>query len=170
MNAESRSARRQAQRIDPRVADRLDEAQRLCDARSVRLTSLRRLVLEVLYAAGQPLGAYALIECLEHRFGRRVSPPTVYRALAFLTRERLVARLPSRHAFVPCAHPAEAHGCVLFVCTACGTAIEIPDPGLSAFLTGEASDLGFDLDEPVIELSGRCARCRPTPAAVTGAY
>lgn len=147
------------------VADRLDEAVQLCRARAVRLTDLRRLVLEILHEAEQPLGAYPLLERLEQRLGRQVSPPTVYRALDFLMRERLVARLPSRHAFVPCANPTEPHRCVLLVCSGCGTAREIAAPGLTALVAGEADDAGFVWDQSTIELGGRCARCQGPPTA-----
>lgn len=50
----------------------------------LRLTALRRRVLELVWQSHKPLGAYDILAVLSEQDGRRAAPPTVYRALDFL--------------------------------------------------------------------------------------
>src|ERR687888_1070589 len=87
----------------------LAAAASLCRERGAQFTEVRRRVLEALWQAGQPLSAYELMPRLEAVLERRLTPPTVYRSLEFLMDQRLVSRIESRNAFVPCAHPERPH-------------------------------------------------------------
>jgi len=136
----------------------------LCAERGARMTTLRRAVLEVLWQAGRPAGAYDLMSRLQARFGRRFTPPSVYRALEFLLDQGLIARIESRNAFVPCAHPERPHACVFLVCDHCGTSAEVENPELEALMARDARTLGFRIARRVVELQGTCAACRTAPA------
>ena len=74
---------------DPRQALALADV--LCRERGVRLTELRRRVLEILWNSPTPLGAYAILDVLRED-GRLGAPPTVYRALDFLLEQGLIER------------------------------------------------------------------------------
>jgi DNA-binding PadR family transcriptional regulator len=56
-----------------------------CEAAGQRLTPPRRRVLEMLLKAGQPVKAYDLIAAFGDG-GPPAKPPTVYRALDFLSK------------------------------------------------------------------------------------
>jgi Fur family transcriptional regulator, zinc uptake regulator len=140
----------------------LAAATSLCRDRGAQLTEVRRRLLEALWRSRQPLGAYELLPRLEAALGRKFSPPTVYRALEFLVRQGLVARIESRNAFVPCAHPSHPHTCVFFVCDRCSNSVEVEKPALERLLAGYASALGFEIHRKVLELQGTCAQCRAT--------
>lgn len=131
----------------------------LCAERGAQMTTLRRAVLEVLWLAGQPVGAYDLMSRLQEKFGRRFAPPTVYRVLDFLLDHGLIARIESRHAFVPCAHPERPHACVFFVCECCSTSVEMENQELEALMERDARQLGFRIARRVVELQGTCADC-----------
>jgi len=146
---------------DP-VTAALAVATTLCRDRGAPLTEVRRRVLEALWQAHQPLGAYELLPRLEAALGRKFAPPTVYRALEFLVSQGLVARIESRNAFVPCAHPGHPHTCVFFVCDRCGNSVEVEKPALERLLAGYASALGFEIHRKALELQGTCAQCRTT--------
>jgi Fur family transcriptional regulator, zinc uptake regulator len=118
------------------------------------------MLLETLWQARQPLGAYELKSCLEAALGRKLSPPTIYRSLDFLLSQHLVSRIESRNAFVPCAHPEHPHACVFFVCERCRTSVEVENHALERLIAQDASTLGFEIDRSVIELRGTCAQCR----------
>jgi len=60
-------------------------AEQYCRAHHLRLTPLRRRVLELIWSDHQPVGAYTLLERLGSE-GRRPAPPTIYRALEFCWR------------------------------------------------------------------------------------
>jgi len=140
-------------------AERLALAASLCGTRGVRLTALRQQVLELLWESGRPMGAYELIEALELRSARPVGPPTVYRALAFLTSQRLVAKLESRNAYVRCVHPERRHDSLFFICGSCGGAVEFDQPRLKEVIAADAARIGFRPARRVIEVEGTCATC-----------
>jgi Fur family zinc uptake transcriptional regulator len=65
------------------VEDAVAAAERLCEAKGLRFTPLRRRVLELVWSSHKPVGAYALLDSLRtEELGS--APPTVYRALDFL--------------------------------------------------------------------------------------
>ena len=140
-------------------AERVALAMSLCRTRGVKLTELRRQVLELLWESGRPTGAYELIEALKLRDARPIGPPTVYRALEFLMSQGLVSKIESRNAYVPCAHPERPHGCVFFVCDKCSKSVEIENPQLEALIVKDAKSLGFRIVRRVVELHGTCAAC-----------
>lgn len=74
----------------------LSEADTLCTQKGLRLTALRRRVLELVWQSHKPLGAYDILGVLSEQDGRRAAPPTVYRALDFLLENGLVHRIAQR--------------------------------------------------------------------------
>ena len=145
--------------VSASAAHALAAAMSLCRERGVQLTAIRRQVLEALWQAGQPLSAYELMPRLEASLERRLTPPTVYRSLDFLIDQRLVSRIESRNAFVPCAHPEHAHACVFLVCDRCSTSVEIENREVEHLLAEAAESLGFAIHKRVVELQGLCAQC-----------
>ena len=141
------------------ASDALAAAELLCRERGVHFTEVRRRLLEALWQAGQPLGAYDLMRLLEAALARKMTPPTVYRTLEFLMDQGLVSRIESRNAFVPCAHPEHPHACVFFVCDKCSTSLEVENTGIDHLLAEDVTTLGFQVDRRVVELQGLCARC-----------
>jgi Fur family zinc uptake transcriptional regulator len=123
------------------------------------MTAVRRAILELLLDSDEPLGAYALRERLQERLGREIAPPTVYRSLEFLLEHRLIARIESRNAYVPCAHPERSHSCVFFVCNQCSTSVEIENPQMEALMEKDAESLGFRVARRFIEFQGLCSTC-----------
>ncbi len=116
-------------------------------------------MLELLWESGRPTGAYELVEALKLRDSRPVGPPTVYRALEFLMAQGLVAKIESRNAYVPCAHPERRHDCLFFICCNCGSSIELEDRRFESLLSENAALIGFRANRRVIEVEGTCARC-----------
>src|SRR6056297_1198280 len=139
-------------------------AAELCAQRGARLTTIRRLILELLWRRNEPMGAYELIDDWKRATGRTVGPPTVYRALEFLIAQGLVSKHESRNAFVPCAHPEHHHICVFFICVACGASTELEDPEIEARLSRDAATLGFRIGRRIVEGQGTCAVCAGTTA------
>lgn len=145
-------------------AEQLAMAMNLCKERGVRLTQRRRQVLKLLLERSRPTGAYELIDALKRRNARPVGPPTVYRALEFLTAQGLVAKVESCNAYVPCAHPERDHDCIFFVCSECGASVELEDPRIEQCLTEGAAQLGFCVTRRAVEVQGTCAHCNSANA------
>jgi Fur family zinc uptake transcriptional regulator len=138
----------------------MDHAESLCAARGVRLTPIRRQVLEALVAHHRPVGAYEIIDRLADG-GRRPAPITVYRALDFLLENGLVHRIESRNAFIACINNHRASEMVVFlICERCGAVGEAPAAGVAKSLSAAASAAGFTPRTPVVEIGGICCHCR----------
>ncbi|MHA1109066.1 MAG: transcriptional repressor, partial [Alphaproteobacteria bacterium] len=80
------------------IAEALAAAEEICARQSVKLTDLRRRVLELIWDRHEPVRAYDLLDQL--RAGRRsAAPPTIYRALDFLLEAGLIHRIESLNAY-----------------------------------------------------------------------
>ena len=140
------------------LAAQIDRAEALCRERGARLTEQRRQVLGIVLGARRPIGAYEILEALRAQVPG-AAPPTVYRAIEFLMQQGLVHRLETLHAFVGCIHPDEPHAGQFLICRACGAVRELEDPVVSQSVKAAAAATGFESERPVVEISGRCARC-----------
>ena len=131
---------------------------RLCEARQINLTPLRRRILEILWSRHEPIGAYEILaELAKER--EKAAPPTVYRALEFLKDAGLVHRLDSLNAFVGCDHPEAPHPGQFIVCGSCRRVAEIEDPVINRALQERARALGFQLKESAVEIKAVCTDC-----------
>lgn len=140
------------------VETALTAAEAVCARRGVRLTELRRRVLELVWRSHRPVGAYDLLEALADE-RRRAAPPTVYRALDFLMEQGLVHRIHSLNAFVGCVAAGNRHTAQFLICSECGDATEFDDPALDGAFDRLGAERGFSVHSRVIELQGCCARC-----------
>ncbi|MDJ1157484.1 transcriptional repressor [Chelatococcus sp. SYSU_G07232] len=134
----------------------------VCRERGIRLTPIRRHVLEALYATHRPLGAYDLAELLAEKDERRVAPITVYRALEFLLGHGFVHKLETKNAFVACPHGHAPGELVVFlICESCGGVDEACSPEVGGALTQVLDKARFAPRTQVVEIAGLCAHCRP---------
>ena len=126
----------------------------------LNLTPGRQSVLDMLCAAGKPLGAYEMIDRLVGANGRRPAPISVYRALDYLVENGLVHRLATRNAFLACAHDHKgADPTVFLICEACGQVEESHSTSIGEGLLALSQRLGFKANAQMIEVSGVCAQC-----------
>ncbi len=144
------------------VSTALGAAERVCERRSVKLTPLRRRILELVWRSHAPVGAYEILEHLAGDDGRRAAPPTVYRSLDFLIEQGLVHRIETLNAFVGCAHPESPHEAQYLICERCGDAVEFEIAGLSKKINTAAAAQGFEVGGQTIEVRGHCQDCRAT--------
>ncbi len=141
------------------VEDAIAAAEKLCAAKDLRFTPLRRRVLELVWSSHKPVGAYALLDSLRNE-DLGSAPPTVYRALDFLIENGLIHRIERMNAFVGCSHPGEAHRGFFLICAECGNAEEMEGEGVSATIAAAASSRGFTAREMTLEVTGVCSECQ----------
>jgi len=127
--------------------------------RGLRLTPLRREVLELVASAGKPVKAYDLLDRLREKHGN-AAPPTVYRALDFLLENGFIHKLESINAFVSCHHPAESHQVPFLICDKCQSAQEVCDERVAELIEMQAEALGFRPLAQTLEVHGICKNCR----------
>ena len=142
------------------VSHALAEADSLCARQGVRLTALRKRVLELVWQSHRPLGAYDILAVLSEQDGRRAAPPTVYRALDFLLENGLVHRIASLNAFIGCNHPELPHQGQFLICRTCHTAIELEQAAVAAAIDEAARSVNFSVEAQTVEVVGLCATCR----------
>lgn len=135
------------------------EVEHECTSRGLRLTPLRREVLDLVARARKPVKAYDLLESLRDSHAG-AAPPTVYRALDFLLENGFIHKLESINSFVFCQHPAEAHQVPFLICDVCEGATELCDEGAIAHLIEhQARGFGFRAKAQTLEVHGVCKAC-----------
>ena len=136
----------------------LERAEVICAERGVRLTEIRKRVLELVWSGHKPLGAYDILDAMrQERDG--AAPPTVYRALEFLLGLGLIHRIESLNAFVGCTDPETPHRAQFLICDQCGTTAELNDPRIDAAIGERAAAAGFTVNRRTIEVEGTCPHC-----------
>ena len=131
----------------------------LAAARGLRLTPVRRRVLEILLERHRALGAYEVLERLAAE-GLGKQPPVAYRALEFLVENGLAHRIQRLNAFTACqsAH-ADGQAPAFLICRECQTVDELDAAALRADLSATAGQAGFTVERATIEALGLCAAC-----------
>jgi Fur family zinc uptake transcriptional regulator len=139
----------------------LNHALTLADDRCVRagerMTQPRRRALELLLEAGRPMKAYDLIDIFGED-GRAAKPPTVYRALDFLSRRGLAHRIESLNAYIACGMGERSHAAAFLICDCCGATEEI-EPFAPERVQAAATVAGYLIDTVTVEAHGRCPAC-----------
>ncbi|MGV6840453.1 MAG: Fur family transcriptional regulator [Planktomarina sp.] len=136
----------------------LARAQAYCEDQGLIFTPIRRAVLEQLLTDNRSFGAYELIDALKAT-GSKIQPPSIYRALDFLTTHGLAHRVHSQNGYVACSMDHNRTDPVLLICDTCGKVAEVGSSGLTALMRNVAADGGLTVTAPVIELHGRCVDC-----------
>lgn len=139
--------------------DVLDAAEAHCQALGVRLTRIRRQVLELVLEYPDVVKAYDLLEDLK-RIRRNAAPPTVYRALEFLVEIGILHRIKSLNAFVFCPQFRHPHVSVIINCTRCGHTREIAAEKPLSYLIEFCEENGFNPTREPMILTGLCSECK----------
>lgn len=136
----------------------LSDAESTCLKHGLRLTTIRRAVLTLVWKSHAPIKAYELLEQM-HQENPKAAPPTVYRALEFLQKAGLVHRIESLNAYVGCGNPDEPHLGQFLICESCGAVAEINAKKITTVLNEQAAKLGFDTQQQLVEIKGICPQC-----------
>lgn len=154
------------------IKQRLQTAQQICTTKQARFTPLRRTVYQLILESDKPLGAYDLIQSLQQdrekqagdKKAKMVAPPTIYRTLEFLLELGFIHQLTSINAFVPCCHPRDEHNAVFLLCNDCERVQEFSGLPVQEIVGYVKNEVGFKVEQSVMELKGLCQTCSPVPA------
>jgi Fur family zinc uptake transcriptional regulator len=147
------------------AADILSHAELRAQEQGLRLTPVRRRVLEILAESHQALGAYDVLERLrDDGFGNQ--PPVAYRALEFLVDNGMAHRITRLNAFAACTKPERpGHSPVFLICSQCDAVAELAGTQTATALRDESQQIGFQLERMNIEAVGLCPKCVETSDA-----
>lgn len=140
----------------------LRQAEHLCALRGVRLTRIRRKVLELVWTSHVAVKAYDLLADIKP-FEQSAQPATIYRALDFLREQGLIHRLESLNAFIGCAAAQHEPGVLLLICNRCQSVEERPAPEINAAISSATLASGFIPEQTNLEVRGLCSVCSASP-------
>jgi Fur family zinc uptake transcriptional regulator len=133
-----------------------------CTTLNLKLTSIRKEVLYILWSHHKPLKAYEILDYL-HQNKLISQPPSVYRALDFFISQGVVHKAESIQSYTLCCEPIKhLHSELLMVCNNCHQIIEVHDPLVQSLVLKLAEQQSFQLTQDIIELKGICKRCQGT--------
>jgi Fur family zinc uptake transcriptional regulator len=141
------------------LADAMQKAESICEQNNARLTPSRRRVLELIWQSHKAIKAYDLLEILQKE-DKSAKPPTIYRALDFLTENGLVHKVESLNAYLGCSHPEQnGHSCQFFICRDCNDIHEFCDNNIFESINHNAEKIGFRPSAQTVEVLGICDNC-----------
>jgi len=141
------------------IADAISAAEQRCATRSLRLTAVRRQVLEILLQEHVALGAYDILEHLRQA-GFNSQPPVAYRALEFLVTNGFAHKVERLNAFIACSYPGESHSPAFMICSRCDVVAETRSTPAKGTLGAAARSAGFRIERTVVEAEGLCPACQ----------
>jgi len=125
-------------------------------SRGSRVTSSRRILLEVLFAADGHMSAEALAEAV-HKQAPDVNLSTIYRNLEELEQLGIISHSHLGHG--PSSYLLASHAHAHFVCADCGKMIEASDDIFQGLARTAKARLGFSIDPKHFSIFGRCREC-----------
>lgn len=137
---------------------RLKRAEQLCIQRGGQLTSIRKILLSIIYQNESDLTAYELLNIFRET-NPKAESMTIYRALDFLQKHHLIHRLASKSAYTACDIPHENHHAHFLLCEKCGQSQEVKSLFLERTAKNLAAKYHFSLSNKPIEITGLCKTC-----------
>lgn len=145
------------------IAESLSACESHRESKGLRLTPVRRRVLEILLDEHRAMGAYDNLERLKAE-GLGSQPPIAYRALDFLVEHRFVHKIERLNAFIACGHPGERHAPAFLICRNCDAVAEAHTDLAEGRLGAVARAAGFVIERTVVEAEGLCPHCQDEAA------
>lgn len=136
----------------------LRSADVICSQRGVRLTPLRRQVLQLLWTDHRAVKAYDLLDSLKV-LAPAAKPTTIYRSLEFLLEQGLIHRIESLNAYVGCDQAEQEHDKLFLICDHCSKVEERIAGKVMRALAQETAEAGFRSARETVEIHGVCAAC-----------
>ncbi len=145
------------------ISGALTAAETYCRENKLKLTPVRRRVLELLLNDHKALGAYDILAIISSE-GLGSQPPVAYRALDFLVTHGFVHKIENRNAYTACTHSGDDHTPAFLICTSCESVVEAHTDPTQGQIDQIAKQAGFTVQKSTIEIEGICPNCAETPA------
>ncbi|BCG62761.1 MAG: Fur family transcriptional regulator, zinc uptake regulator [Methyloprofundus sp.] len=136
----------------------LQVAEKICTKKGLRLTPIRRRILELICTSHKAIGAYELLD-IYHAEDPKAKPVTIYRTLDFLIEAGLVHKIESINAFIGCLQAETQHKSAILICEQCSNAYEIDASSVYDSLFALSQAIQFTPHCLTLELHGVCSNC-----------
>jgi Fur family zinc uptake transcriptional regulator len=135
---------------------------KLSEDTDLKITDLRKDILDIILSAKKPLSAYDVLDLLKTK-RTNAKPPTVYRVIEYFVEKKVIHRVETTNKFVGCSQldnfKTKYHG-ILFLCQECGNSFELVDDEFLAALKSFSKKHHFSVNESLVEVKGVCQQCR----------
>lgn len=129
---------------------------------NVRITPLRKDILEIISKSNNPISAYAILGLLK-KSRPSSEPPTVYRVIAYFLEKKVIHKIDSENTYIMCAHLGDVtkknHG-VILTCLKCASSEEVYEESFFHALELMTKHKQFKIDCSIIQVKGICADCK----------
>ena len=145
--------------------DVISSAEQKCADNGVKLTKRRKQVLTAFVECNAAVSAYELTELCNQQGHTAMPAMSVYRILDFLEGQSLVHRLSTTNKYIACSHISCQHSHFrrpqFLICNDCTRVqeVDVTSETLSA-IERVAADVGFNLSDKQLEVSGTCSDCK----------
>lgn len=137
----------------------LSAAEKICLEKKLRLTPLRKRILELIWSNHKSIGAYELLDVFKQE-DPNAKPVTIYRALDFLLSAGLIHKVESINAFVGCLRPETTHHSVILICDSCHNTYEVEAQKIYQQIIEASKLIDFSPSQLTLELHGCCSNCQ----------
>ena len=142
----------------------IEKAQQICKNQGHNFTPIREKVLSILLQSSEPMSAYDILSEYQKTSQSGAQPPTIYRALSFLSDLGFIHRMASTRQYVICDHIGHHHShdlTLFFLCDECGVVEEtMVSKTFWQEVQEQASGIGLKVTEPCLEVHGVCKKCQ----------
>tara|TARA_B100000965_G_C19390690_1_gene668801 strand:- start:111 stop:569 length:459 start_codon:yes stop_codon:yes gene_type:complete len=136
----------------------LKKAEEICQSNGLKLTKLRKQVLNLIWKKSGYVKAYDLLDELK-KIDPAAKPPTIYRTLDFLMENGLIHKIQSLNAFIGCPHPDEHNECYFLICDSCQSIEECCSTKISNVVSSTSKNNNFIPSKVTFEIAGTCQNC-----------
>jgi Fur family zinc uptake transcriptional regulator len=141
-----------------------DTLNKLLQDGDLKITDLRKDILDIILSAKKPLSAYDILDLLKSKRAN-AKPPTVYRVIEYFVDKKIIHRVETTNKFVCCSQldnfKTKYHG-ILFLCQKCGNSFEVMDDDFLTALKIFSKKHLFAVNESLVEIKGVCEKCGKT--------
>tara|TARA_B110000459_G_scaffold167266_1_gene185745 strand:+ start:76 stop:576 length:501 start_codon:yes stop_codon:yes gene_type:complete len=144
------------------IISALERAKVLCEKNNARLTPIREIVFKSIWSSHRPVGAYDIVDNLGLNIstGKRIKAPSVYRAIEFLMKLRLIHRIASLNAYIGRSFPEKVHNDFFLICRICRATAECSTDQINNIVLHAAARNGFIVEQEIVEIIGLCPECK----------
>lgn len=141
------------------VNETIVKAREICDKNNFNLTELREKILEIIFRDHKPVKAYDVLKELEKE-GISDKPPTIYRALDFFIKNKIIHKIHSLNSYFVCSHLGKHSDCHFLICKKCNKIEECCNQKLTNSIKSSSSDNEFFIEDSNVEILGICKNCQ----------
>jgi len=136
-------------------ARRMEAAERLAISKGERFTAIRRHIYKSMLESDQPLGAYEILDLLAGVGSQK--PPTVYRALEWLSMLGLIRKVASISKYIALPQGQSHDPVAVLICRDCGKVDVMETSAPVVQLMSAAQSRGYKELEATLEIVGQCS-------------